>query len=151
MAPTPTPTRQCAWPTNLDGDETIPLLVDGPVDQRCGLADPSYDAHYDLDADPLPVCDVHKPSAQTHGLHVTPAGEIPDHLNLRPLDDDRRARLTAPDLGHRLVDQEIVTTRTDDVELTTLANIAEAMNALPDNDTRRRVATWVADRYGAPL
>jgi hypothetical protein len=138
MAPTPTPTRQCAWPTQLDGSETIAELLD-PDSPACGLADPSYDAHFDPSADPIPVCDVHKPSAQTHGLHVVPAGDT-------PTDWDPTTRSTSPVLAPRRQ-----TTSHDDVELTTLANIAEAMADLPDNDTRRRVATWVADRYGAPL
>jgi hypothetical protein len=137
MAPTPTPTRTCAWPTNPDH---VDIMFD-PGTKLCGLTNPSYDAHYDPSADPVPVCDKHKPIAEAlGGFEITDAGETPAEW-------DPTTRSTSPVLAPR----RQTTTSPDDVELTTLANIAEAMAGLPDDDTRRRVATWVADRYGAPI
>src|SRR5687768_11194816 len=133
MAPTPTPTRQCAWPVNSD---QVDIMFD-PGTKLCGLTDPSYDAHFDPSADPVPVCDKHKPIAEAlGGFDITDAGDTP------AVPDWSATTTPVP---------RQATTSPDDVELTTLANIAEAMAGLPDDDTRRRVATWVADRYGAPL
>ena len=93
--------------------------------EPCGIADPSFDAHVDPTVDPLPVCDKHAEKAKGAGHIITPAGE--------------EAHYVVP--ARPAVDHE----------LTVLANVAQDMDGLPDDDTRRRVATWVADRYGAPV
>lgn len=132
--------RTCQWPTNPDAtdfDDTV---------ESCGIADPSFDAHGRTPdgRTVAPVCDKHAEKAKATGYHITPAGE----------------EMPAPIFPADLVDAEILPTLTvlatngpdvesHDPELVALAQVADIIGDLPDYDTRRRVATWVADRYGA--
>jgi len=138
----------CDWPADPDG---VTAYLAGVSVTPCGQPHPAYLAKNNNPYS-VPVCDEHAPDAARHGWTLTrdPAtvaglagtGQGPSLVDLDPDSPDRLNRVYAPDLHLCQVD--------DDQELTTLANIAEAMRDLPDDDTRRRVATWVADRYGVP-
>lgn len=150
--------RTCQWPTDPDDQ---PDWAAGARDvNTCGTRAPSFQAApVDFDADdapaPIDVCDVHKPAAEAATWKVRPylttrtrarldAQGIVDRVlaNVEVFDTpDPEQPDTADPQPHREIRQEIEVLR----------HIADRMAALPDDDARRRVATWVADRYGAPI
>lgn len=158
--------RTCQWPTSPDD---MAAFLAGVTFDPCGTRAPSFQAApVDFDADdapaPIDVCDVHKPAAEAATWKVRPylttrtrsrlAAETraPHDLvdtTLPPPDPDHYAE----PLDDAAVQAALLDLATDPVfhELDVLQHIATSMASLADDDARRRVATWVADRYGAPI
>lgn len=146
--------RTCQWPTDPDDVTAFQAGVENVT--RCGTRAPSFQATRDATADAphtIDVCDVHKPQAEAAGWEVGPylttrTRSLVD-TTLPPPDPDHYAE----PLDDAAVQAALLDLATDPVfhELDVLQHIATSMASLADDDARRRVATWVADRYGAPI
>lgn len=156
--------RTCQWPTDPEG--YTGWAAGAPVD-LCGTRTPSFQATRtdpDSPQDPVDVCDVHKPQAEAAGWEVgpylTPRTRSRLAAETRAPHDLVDTTLPPPDPDHyaeplddAAVQAALLDLATDPVfhELDVLQHIATSMASLADDDARRRVATWVADRYGAPI
>lgn len=144
--------RTCQWPNHVDAYPTGADLI--PDDTpRCGTRVPSFVATTQTTFGPvdLDVCDVHKPAAEAAGYTLDRADDAMRSLADEARSDTDDLARTMADSARNMADLLDPTPDPVDHELTALANIADEMRTLPDDDTRRRVAAWVADRYGAPI